>query len=733
LTGSASHTLSHSHSKSAKYSLTGNHSHTLSHSWNKTPRYSLTESHSDSFSRSQNSSQQMTISHVFPYNTGSLKNSASRRHRHSLVPDQTQSDQDLLPIKSRTHLSEKGIHKKTVYLQTRLWFHSLSRKEQSIISSTKTSSSGIAITPSLSMIPSYSTRHSTNTTAAAITSSSMTNDNASSPVFTNVIYGIIGAAGGVILIASSIGLHRWRKKKRMKEDPMIRLEEGHYLPEGHSGLDDMPHTQIPILGLRIPVHSLPISEVSSVEIISDLATDLEVASTSQVALAANINSASSALSTPASFASSVTEEGSAPPSVLNNLHVFTIAHDALTFGEKIGEGGFGAVYHGRWGDKEVAIKQLHSALSADTATEFKQEAAIMAEIRYKEIVEFYGICTDRTPYCMVMAYMPKGSLYATLHSGIELSWATRLQMGLDIAHGLNYLHHQGIVHRDLKSLNVLLDGELHAKLTDFGLSKVKQENETQSSLRTARVAGSILWMAPELFKRSAKNTKASDVYSFGMTLSEIATRKVPFEGKNSVLVPTWVTKGQRLQLPEETPAILKKVITSCWKGAAVHRPKMSAVVRMFEDEELPAEIPITVPTAVPIAIVKADPSQAVLADPPPLGQKLPRPSPMRRSNIGETIAATTNNSVAVPEEGQASTPVATPITTVPATEVANGNLTSFRSVTWPPPLTRMSLRTRAMRRKQVVSVATSSPLSTAEIDSGYVSPLISTQRAPSPT
>ncbi|MGA2654483.1 MAG: protein kinase [Gammaproteobacteria bacterium] len=244
---------------------------------------------------------------------------------------------------------------------------------------------------------------------------------------------------------------------------------------------------------------------------------------------------------------------------------FVIDYSDIKRGKDLGKGSFGIVYQGTWANMQVAVKELQvKQLSEKHTEEFKNEAKIMANLTTEHIVRLYAICTQ--PYCLVMEYMEKGSLHAVLHGEETLDWTTRKTIALDVAYGLSFIHSKDILHRDLKSLNVLINRQNRAKLTDFGLSTIKKESS--SSTQQTNAVGTLLWMAPELFQRKAKHTTESDVYSYGVILYEIASGKVPFEDEeitNQALIMEWIKNGEHDDIPADCPAPFGQLIVNCWK------------------------------------------------------------------------------------------------------------------------------------------------------------------------
>jgi tRNA A-37 threonylcarbamoyl transferase component Bud32 len=262
------------------------------------------------------------------------------------------------------------------------------------------------------------------------------------------------------------------------------------------------------------------------------------------------------------------------------LGSYVIEYSSLKYSmnNKLGEGGFGVVYKGEWQNVPVAIKELHlKNLSNEALQEFKSEAEIMAKLRFPNIVTLYGVCLEPNKYSMVIELMPKGSLYDLLHNGQPLPWKIRFNISMDIATGLSYLHSKKILHRDLKSPNVLLDQNLRAKLADFGLAKVRHETMTTST-RPNQTAGTLPWMAPELFQRKAQHTEAADIYSTGMIFWEITSRKKPFEDAvDQAVLQQWIKDGEKETIPESTPTEYKNVLSWCW-SAVKDRPTADQII-----------------------------------------------------------------------------------------------------------------------------------------------------------
>ncbi|KAL6538213.1 hypothetical protein OROGR_012201 [Orobanche gracilis] len=209
------------------------------------------------------------------------------------------------------------------------------------------------------------------------------------------------------------------------------------------------------------------------------------------------------------------------------------ATNSFSTENKIGEGGFGAIYKGTLSDGTViAVKQL-SSKSKQGYREFVNEIGMISTIQHPNLIKLYGCCIEGKELLIIYEYMENNSLARALFGSevnkLNMSWPTRRNICVGVAKGLAHLHEESvvkIVHRDIKATNVLLDGNLMAKISDFGLAKLDEEDDTHIS---TRIAGTIGYMAPEYAMRGYLTDKA-DVYSFGVLLLEVTS------GRSNVIV-----------------------------------------------------------------------------------------------------------------------------------------------------------------------------------------------------
>ncbi|XP_026403266.1 serine/threonine-protein kinase EDR1-like isoform X2 [Papaver somniferum] len=204
---------------------------------------------------------------------------------------------------------------------------------------------------------------------------------------------------------------------------------------------------------------------------------------------------------------------------------YDISWEDLTFCEQIRRGSCATVCHGLWCVSDVAVKMYFNfEYSDDLLRSFRQEVSLMKRLRHPNVLLFMGAVTSLRRLGIVTEFLPRGSLFKLLQRETPtLDWKRRVLMALDIARGMNYLHSYDppIVHRDLKSSNLLVDKDWTVKVGDFGLSPLKHTTFLSTN------SGKGTWMAPEVIRNEPANGKA-DVYSFGVILWELATSKIPW-------------------------------------------------------------------------------------------------------------------------------------------------------------------------------------------------------------
>ncbi|OEL31710.1 putative LRR receptor-like serine/threonine-protein kinase [Dichanthelium oligosanthes] len=275
------------------------------------------------------------------------------------------------------------------------------------------------------------------------------------------------------------------------------------------------------------------------------------------------------------------------------------------FKEEIGRGGFGAVFLGYLENgRPVAVKMCSKTSQGDK--EFSAEAQHLTRVHHRNLVSLIGYCKDKKHLALVYEYMHGGNLEDRLRgeasAATPLTWHQRLKIALDSAHGLEYLHkacQPPLIHRDVKTTNILLSAELEAKISDFGLTKVFADDFRTHI--TTQPAGTLGYLDPEYYNTSRLSEK-SDVYSFGVVLLELITGQppaVPITGTESIHIAHWVRQKLSMGNIESIvdPRMGEYDVNSVWKVAELAlqckerpsrgRPTMTdIVVELKESMEL---------------------------------------------------------------------------------------------------------------------------------------------------
>jgi serine/threonine protein kinase len=281
-----------------------------------------------------------------------------------------------------------------------------------------------------------------------------------------------------------------------------------------------------------------------------------------------------------------------------------------SFAEKLGHGGFGAVYRGNLSDgRQVAVKMLKD--SKGDGEEFINEVASISRTSHVNVVTLLGFCLHRSKRALIYEYMPNGSLerYAFRNNSkgeLSLTWEKLFDVAVGIARGLEYLHRgcsTRIVHFDIKPHNILLDQEFCPKISDFGMAKLCANKESIVSIAGAR--GTIGYIAPEVYsKQFGAISSKSDVYSYGMMILEmVGARERNIEANSessSHYFPQWIYEHldeyciSSSEIDGETTELVRKMVVValwCIQVVPTNRPTMTRVVEMLEGSTSGLELP----------------------------------------------------------------------------------------------------------------------------------------------
>lgn len=303
---------------------------------------------------------------------------------------------------------------------------------------------------------------------------------------------------------------------------------------------------------------------------------------------------------------------------------------SLKLQDKLGEGEFGVVYRAKWFDATVAVKVLkdHDAVALG---DFRTELNVLQKVHHPNTVQFFGAVTKRTPYMIITEYMSGRSLADMFQDGEHPPLPRAVQLALDCALGMTYLHNrrpQAVIHRDLKPANLMIGGGQAStldqrklivqqvgvvKIADFGLSKslklTKEDSKNltgdampangdttmSTSYKLTGETGSYRYMAPEVFRHEPYNLKV-DVYAFSMICYQLFEGQAPFwmfhpvqaarEAAINGKRPSW---GERNRFGNKVPPKLRQLVEQCWAADPEKRPDFNEVVRRLQEvlDELP--------------------------------------------------------------------------------------------------------------------------------------------------
>ncbi|KAM9514403.1 LOW QUALITY PROTEIN: mitogen-activated protein kinase kinase kinase 12 [Guaruba guarouba] len=231
----------------------------------------------------------------------------------------------------------------------------------------------------------------------------------------------------------------------------------------------------------------------------------------------------------------------------------------------VGSGAQGAVFLGRFHGEEVAVKKVRDLKETDIKH--------LRKLKHPNIITFKGVCTQAPCYCIIMEFCAQGQLYEVLRAGRKVTPSLLVDWSMGIAGGMNYLHLHKIIHRDLKSPNMLITYDDVVKISDFGTSKELIDKSTKMSF-----AGTVAWMAPEVIRNEPVSEKV-DIWSFGVVLWELLTGEIPYKDVDSSAI-IWGVGSNSLHLPVPSgcPDGFKVLLRQCWNSKPRNRPSFRQIL-----------------------------------------------------------------------------------------------------------------------------------------------------------
>ena len=267
---------------------------------------------------------------------------------------------------------------------------------------------------------------------------------------------------------------------------------------------------------------------------------------------------------------------------------FEISTNEIKKISNIGNGTFGDVFLAKWRKELVALKVLKKEMlnQEDTINSFHEECCFLKNLRHPNILLFMGANTKGPDYFILTELCDRGTLFDLLHDNknkhIVITWKEKKRIALEICYGMNYLHSfkPPILHRDLKSMNVLVNKYFQVKLADFGNTKFLENHMTKQK-------GTFQWMAPEVILNT-KYTEKADVFSFGIIMSELMTRIPPYYGVDKREVATKVANSSsfRPKILKDCPKDWALLMQRCWDHNPVKRPNFNEIIEILINAKL---------------------------------------------------------------------------------------------------------------------------------------------------
>ncbi|KAI5539558.1 protein kinase protein [Trichomonas vaginalis G3] len=258
-----------------------------------------------------------------------------------------------------------------------------------------------------------------------------------------------------------------------------------------------------------------------------------------------------------------------------------IKHEQIQYEKEIGHGYSGRVYEGYivGRPEKVAIKVLNgSDTNGAMRRSLRTEITTLSTLSHPSILKLLGY-TLKSPFCLIIELLQNGSLADFLKNRPnELTPTDKTLITIDVARGMHYIHEKMLIHRDLKSFNILLDSNKRARICDFGFVRVDSFEPSTGMIGTPQ------WMAPEVMMCSPMYDNKVDVYSFGIVLWEMLTNQPPYAGIPVQRLPTLIVKNEyRPEIPEGTPPALAGLIKDCWSSDPTKRPSFAEILTKLYD------------------------------------------------------------------------------------------------------------------------------------------------------